>query len=265
MNRPLASILFLLLPLAALTQALPVTSTIQKPLPRNSTDTVQTAYDTTTPAIKDTTPKETPYNPAAGYRNWSIKAKILPWFLGDALGISGFAGFEYGITKNQSIGIDGFVYYEESSLDSVPDTTGLVHSVGDYWHSIERAILLDYRYYFNFQRLRRHTGITPYILAYLRYGRIDRYYDPLYPLSDYWKDHEQHYSAGLQLGATFASWDIPIDVNIGLFEKEKVIYTQFLTHGVETSTNWRPVEMGFRLSVNLVCWWKIHKPAPQAP
>jgi len=222
------------------------------------------AKDTTHPAAD--TPYETPYDPAANYRTWSIKGKALPWLFGNAGGISFFLGFEYGFAKNQSIGIDGFAYFEEASNDMAKDTAGVTHEVGDYWNSTEKAILLDYRYYFNFQRLRRRAGIAPYILAYVRDGWIDRSYDPLYPLTSYWQDHERHYSAGLQFGASIRAdrhWNF--DINFGLFEKEKVIHTEFLTHGVVTSTNWRPVEMGFRLSVNLFWWWSIHRYPAAAP
>lgn len=231
MNRTNVLFLFFLLPLAAAAQ-------------RSMTVTELT---------------ETPYDPKAGYRTWSVKGKILPWTLGNGGGVSGLLGIEYGFTKNQSIGIDVYSELEENSDDNVNDTSGVQHAIGDYWHSFERAIFFNYRYYFSFQRLREHKGIAPYLLAFVRYGKIDAAYDPLYPLNYYWKQDQRHYSAGLLLGTTFPFFTHRwcLDINTGIFDKQKVIYTQFLTHGVVSSTNWRPRDLGYRLSVNLVYWWKI--------
>jgi hypothetical protein len=279
MTRTLAPLLILLLPLTSLAQTgrqdtIPQHDTV----PKITLEQVQPAKVTRTQisrakilppkAPKDTTSWETPYNPAADTRTFSIKGKALPWLLGNGGGISFYLGLEYAIAKNQSIGIDAYTEFEQNSDDMVQDTSGTTHQIGDYWNSTEKAIFLEYRYYFNFQRLRKRYGIAPYLLAYVRDGKIDRAYDPLYPLMYYWQDHERHYSAGLQVGAIIAEhmpWHV--DVNIGLFEKEKEIHTEFLTHGVVTSTNWRPVEMGFRLSANYVWWWSIPNshPTPRTP
>jgi hypothetical protein len=200
----------------------------------------------------------TPYDPKADYRTWSIKGKILPWPLGNGGGISGLLGVEYGFTKNQSIGIDGYAEYEENSDDMVQDTSGVTHAEGNEWHSWERAIFLNYRYYFSMQRLRR-KGITPYIVAFVRYGQIDVAFSPLYPLT-YYKRHELDRSAGILIGSTYGLGNrLGLDVNLGLFEKEKIIDTEFLTHGVTSETHWKPVELGLRLSVNLVYWFVFKK------
>jgi hypothetical protein len=203
----------------------------------------------------------TPYDPQADYRTWSIKGKVLPFFLGNGGGLSALFGAEYGIATNQSIGIDGFFEYQENSDDNVQDTAGAEHSVGNYWHSSERAVFINYRYYFNFQRLRQKKGIAPYTVAFLRYGKLDQYYDPLYPLTSYYQNHEWDYSAGVLVGATFGSKRdkrFGLDVNTGVFEKEKVKDTEYLVHGVESEVHSRRTGLGFRLSVNL-SWWFIHK------
>ena len=205
----------------------------------------------------------TPYDPHANYRTWSLKGKVLPFFLGDFGGISGLFGVEYGIGKNQSIGIDGFLELQENSDDGVQDTAGVTHKVGNYWHSSERAVFLNYRYYFSFQRLRRKKGIAPYMVAFLRYGKLDQYYDPLYKLTSYYQNHEWDYSAGVLVGATFP-WArrVGIDVNTGVFEKEKVKDTEYLAHGVESLVRSRPTGLGFRLSVNVEWWWRRGKEKP---
>ena len=74
-------------------------------------------------------------------------------------GVSGLFGVEYGITKNQSIGVDGFLEYRENSNDMAQDTAGVTHQIGDYWNSVKRAVFLNYRYYFSFQRLRERARV----------------------------------------------------------------------------------------------------------
>lgn len=205
--------------------------------------------------------RPTPYNSKAPYRTWSIKGKVLPFFLGNGGGLSGLLGVEYGFAKNQSIGIDGFAEYQENSDDMVADTSGVQHAIGDYWHSWERAVFLNYRCYFGFQRLRERKGIAPYMVVFLRYGKLDQYYDPLYPLKSYYTNHERHYSGGILVGATFGikgEKNLGIDVNFGVFEKEKQISTVYLEHGIERMTHGNPVAPGFRLSVN-ISWWFRHR------
>ncbi len=198
----------------------------------------------------------TPYDPAGAHRTWSIKGKVLPFIVGNEAGASGLLGLEYGLTKNQSIGIDAFAEYQESAHDNVSDTAGVQHATGEYWHSWEKAIFLNYRYYFR-EKDGREDGIAPYIVGFLRYGRIDRYYDPLYVLSSYLSEHERHYSAGLLGGFTGSLSDkhrLGLDINTGLFIKKKDIWTVYRENDSERITRRRPIGPGFRLSVNLV-WW----------
>jgi len=201
---------------------------------------------------------ETPFDPRAAYQTCNLKGKILPWTLGNAGGVSGFLGVEVGFLKHQSIGVDGFLYLQESSSDQVYDTTGTKHNTGNYWNSTEKAVLFDYRYYFNFPRLRAKSGLVFYMLAYVRLGNIKRHYDPLFK-EPYVDQRETHRSAGLSLGTTIRAerhWGI--DVNAGLFEKEKTITTSYADGRLVTQ---KPVGLGFRLSANVSYWFKWRKSA----
>jgi hypothetical protein len=208
------------------------------------------------PSAAETFP--TPYNPGGDYHTCSIKGKVLPFILGNGGGFSTMLGLEYGFAKNQSIGVDAFFEYTGSSDDNVADTAGVVHDFGAYYTGLEKALFLNYRYYFNFQRLREKQGIAPYIVAFLRYGKIDQHYDPLYPLSRWQSNKETQYSTGILIGGTAVvggKGRLGLDVNFGLFEKEKVISAVYLKNGVETMVNGRPIGIGFRLSVNLSYWF----------
>ena len=193
-----------------------------------------------------------PYNPKADYETWSIKFKALPFLIGNGAGVSGFLGLEYSFLKNMSIGVDGYLLLQESSSDQIPDTAGVEHNTGNYCYSVERAVLVDYRYYFNFPRLRAR-GVVFYTLVYARLGHIFRHWDPLYP-HPFVTQNETHHSMGLSLGSTFSvdkesRWCL--DINAGIFEKDKTITSVDVANHRVTE---KPVGPGPRVSVNL-CYW----------
>jgi len=205
---------------------------------------------------------ETSYNPKADYHTWSVKGKVLPYpILGNGAGISVLLGVEYGFAMNQSIGVDVFSDWSENSNDNVADTAGVQHAFGDYYAGFEKALFLNYRYYFNFRRLREKKGVAPYLLVFFRDGKIYQHFDPLYPVQSWISNRERQYSAGLMVGATMQSNLGPdrldLDINLGIFDKLKEISQVYLENGVQTTVNSRPVGPGFRLSVNLVYWWAI--------
>jgi hypothetical protein len=202
----------------------------------------------------------TPFDPLGNFRNWAIKGKALPFILGDESGISALFGVEYGFAKNQSIGVDGFVEFISKADENGIDTAGIMHSVSPYYHSGEKALFLNYRYYFNCKKLREQLGIIPYALVFLRYGKIDQHYDPLYPLTSFLNNQETHYSAGLMAGSIFQlshSGRLGVDVNTGLFFKLKDISTVYLKDNRSYIVTSNPFGPGFRLSVNLVYWFYL--------
>jgi hypothetical protein len=86
---------------------------------------------------------QTPYDPKADYRTWSVKGKALPYILGNGGGISAMLGVEYGFAKNQSIGVDVFADWSESSDDNVADTAGVQHAFGNFYNGFEKALFLE--------------------------------------------------------------------------------------------------------------------------
>src|SRR5262249_35762341 len=142
-------------------------------------------------------------------------------------------GVEYGFARNQSIGVDGFIEAISKSDNNEVDTSGVSHDVATYYRSREKAIFLNYRYYFNFKNLRYDRGIIPYALVFLRYGTIAQHYIPLYPLTSYLRNNEKHYSVGFMAGSLFNlshTGRLGVDVNMGVFLKRKEISTVYLTN-----------------------------------
>lgn len=202
----------------------------------------------------------TPYDPTGTARFWAIKGKVLPFVLGDESGVSALLGLEYGFAKNQSIGIDAFAEFTTRTDDNAPDTAGVTHAIARYYHGRERALFLNYRYYFNYKGLRTDRGIIPYALVFLRYGKIDQHYDPLYPLTSFLNNNETHYSAGLMAGSIFQlshTGRLGVDVNTGVFIKQKDISTVYLLNHDRSNFKSKPIGPGFRLSANLVYWFYI--------
>lgn len=202
----------------------------------------------------------TGYDPLGHSRNWSIKGKVLPFVLGDESGISALAGIEYGFSKNQSVGIDGFFESTSKSDENSIDTAGVMHPVSQYYHGTEKAVFFNYRYYLKCGNLREKRGIAPYLLTFLRYSRIHQHYDPLYPLTGWLTNDEMQYSLGLMGGALIQfshTGRLCLDINTGVFMKKRNITTVYLKDRLPFTVSSNPLGPGFRLSVNLVYWFYL--------
>lgn len=201
--------------------------------------------------------ERSPYDPKANFHTWNLKGKILPFPIGNGGGISGMLGIEYGFAQNQSIGVDGYILLQEDSHDNISDTAGVEHSTAQTYHSSERALFLNYRYYFNFARLRRH-GFIPYALVFYRYCKLGQHFDPHYPLTSFLNNYETQNSVGLMIGSSYqfrATPRLGLDVNLGIFEKQKDITTNYLQNRLISTAHTHPFGPGFRISVNLVYWF----------
>ena len=105
-----------------------------------------------------------------------------------------------------------------------------------------------------------------YTLLFLRYGRISNHEDPAYK-NDYISKDEIHRSAGLLLGTSFSiapSGRLGVDINTGVFEKEKEITTVYRDGGLVKTRFEKPTGLGYRLSVNL-CYWFFRTAAHVKP
>lgn len=96
----------------------------------------------------------TPFNPKADENTYGIKAKILPFFIGNSMGIYTSLGTEIGFLKNQSFTAEWFFNYGHGSNDEVTDRYGNEHDSGNLEQMNEHALQLGYRYYYGIQALR---------------------------------------------------------------------------------------------------------------
>ena len=183
-----------------------------------------------TKAIKDF---RTPYNPKGDYHTWGIKATLLPIPSSDQTQVVSALGIEYGVTKNQSIGLDAHFDYTFGSHSNVLDTLGGFHSTGQDFHTTDLAAILNYRYYFNMEKSRNDNGLYFYAGAFLKYGRVYYYENQLYQ-ADYISKDENNYSEGILFGAILrisGVKNIGIDGNVGLAHLETDLTTVYKNNG----------------------------------
>jgi hypothetical protein len=181
----------------------------------------------------------------------AVKATVLPYFIGNDAGIATSVGFEYIFFKHHSIGIDGFLHVAYGSSDNILDTADVRHDVGSRHHSTEKAIFFNYRYYFNYKKLREQKGVTVYISPYFRYGYIERHNDPLFKVN-YVFQKERSWSEGILLGMVGKIDECKrckFDVNIGPFKKQKDITTVYLEDQIEKTRFEKKETVGLRIGV----------------
>jgi hypothetical protein len=181
----------------------------------------------------------------------AVKGTLLPYFIGNDAGIATSVGFEYIFLKHHSIGIDGFLHLALGSHDNIYDTAGVFHDVGSSHHSTEKAIFINYRYYFNYKKLREQKGVTVYFSPYFRYGNIERHDDPLFKVN-YVFQKERSYAEGILLGVVGEIDETKrckFDFNIGPFKKQKDITTEYLEDKIEKTRFEKKETIGCRIGV----------------
>ncbi len=203
---------------------------------------------------KEKKPILTPYNRNGNSQNWGIRfgAAILP--IGNDMALPFLLGVDVGFLKNNSIGIQGFIFYYSGSNDEAHDTAGVARGVGDDHSNFERAILIDYRHYYNFPKLRQKTGICLYTSIIARYGKKSKYEDPLYTRT-FVSYKETDYSTALSLGFIYSPPKIlSYDFNIGYAYKEADITNVYKEHYRVITDITKPKTFVPRFSLSLYIW-----------
>ncbi|MBS1637341.1 MAG: tetratricopeptide repeat protein [Bacteroidetes bacterium] len=229
-------------------------------------DTTRYLYDIIKPGLKKTKAYTTPFDPASAYRNWAVKGKAMPYVLGNGGGINALLGVEYGLGKHHSLGIDAYLLSGGSpgeEYDTLKKETIVTPASG----STDRALFLNYRYYFGLQGLRQNHGLTFYTGAFARYGYL------FYTFENGYKTHilsqnETHYSGGILLGSIIRVKDqMGIDVNVGIYYKEIYAHKAYTDNGMTIREDKSHSQVSARIGLNFELWFlrnKPHKPVPQA-
>lgn len=206
---------------------------------------------------------QTPFDKKGAWNYCAIKFKILPWIsVPSGSGLNPSAGFEYGFSKNQSIGID--FYYNHYSF-----------SAGDRYDSIQdhyvakprklyrdKAIFINYRYYLNSHKLREKSGSCFYMGSFVRAGILNfKYEDGYVKTSSVTKEH--HYSLGLMYGILHQidvfkkDRQFNVDAYLGIYVKQKIQFIEYTnSDNLMIVDKDYPVGMGFRIGLTFSVTFK---------
>jgi hypothetical protein len=206
--------------------------------------------------IKDSIKKEaalTPYDPIGNYETWAVKGKILPYAMGGGGGVNALLGLEFGFCKNQSLGIDAYLLTMGNHHD-VFDPSKQEYVSTPAAGTNDKALFLNYRYYFSNRNLREKRGLELYAGSFLRYGYTIFVYEPGYP-SNILAEHEMHYSGGPLIGVLKRFHNrLCVDLNLGAYYMEKDITTVTKPVNQEVTARNQVSEYGLRVGFNLYFW-----------
>lgn len=199
---------------------------------------------------------KTPFNPIGSDNTYALKARVLPFLLGNGSGISTLLGTEIGFLKRNSIGFEGIYITKHDTEDKVTDLNGVYHETGNRSKYFERAILVDYRFYFNFQKYRRQNGLTFYTSCFFKKGQIDERNDPNFR-NEYINRKEDYNSYGIVLGSILNfknSEHFGFDVSFGYFRKDKNISTDYREATLIKTINSNEIGTGLRIGLTIDYW-----------
>jgi hypothetical protein len=207
----------------------------------------------------------TPFNPKSRYYNIDVRgiAAFYPWGNGGGA-VAGF-GFDVGIGRRQSLGLEAIYYTYGDAEDEVTDNEGVTHQDGgNRTCARDNAIFLNYRYYLNWQ-WQRSKGYAPYISAFARYGRLVKMQDQNFPGNEYTMETDIQKSAGIVLGSiyTFEESNFGIDVNVGAFYKThdiKTDYIELFDGGIVAS---KQSNFGIRVGFSINYWFDFKRKGAQ--
>lgn len=198
---------------------------------------------------------QTPFNKNSKNKNWAIKGKVLPFPIGNDLGINGLLGVEFAFLKNHTIGVDAYCLYLFGSHDKVKDTAGVEHEVGSFHKSFDKAIFMNYRFYFDFKKLRANKGLSLFTGCFYRYGQVNSSKDPAFE-KEYINTWETDNSAGLFFGGIYhLRKRLGLDFNLGYYYKQMNIRSTYLDkQDIKIKTE-NPNTTGLRIGLNLTYWF----------
>ncbi|MFI5141222.1 MAG: hypothetical protein ACHQII_02600 [Bacteroidia bacterium] len=202
----------------------------------------------------------TAYNPKGNYQTFDIKAALIPWTLGNAGGIFLSLGADYSFFKNHSIGIEATLYGDQGNHDSYTYTNNSVTVPAQSYKGANKAIYLNYRYYFNFQNIRQKTGLIFYIGAFGRMGTANYKWTAGYTYDSITSSKKTYYSYGALAGASIKLKHrkyIGFDFNVGTLYNNKTVGEVYQKYPTQLHTNVQFASYDLRLSVS-VCWWFYH-------
>ncbi|MEC4005204.1 hypothetical protein OX283_011090 [Flavobacterium sp. SUN052] len=204
---------------------------------------------------------KTPFNPVGTENTYALKARILPFLLGNGSGISTLFGTEIGFLKRNSFGFQGIFISSHDIQDMVTDLAGVYHESGNRSKFVDRAFLFDYRFYFNLQKFRRQNGLTFYTSCFFKKGQQVESYDENFR-NDYIYRKENYNSYGIVIGSILNfknSEHFGVDLSLGYFRKDKNSSTDYQVGSMIKTINEKAIGTGLRIGLTINYWIFVKK------
>lgn len=204
---------------------------------------------------------QTPFNPKANYQTWGIRARVLPWLLGNADGLNVLLGGEIGFLKHHSIAIDGYYYGDQDHHDNYNGPNDPQNKASDHYNGSNRALFFAYNYHYSLQNLREQMGLEAYTGLCGRLGQISKAWDRGISKDSVLRSDGRYYSAGPQAGIILTFNEerhFAINFNIAALYTIKDL-SQQSTHSLVLSDNtYHFNTYDLRIGLNLY-WWFMYK------
>ncbi len=199
------------------------------------------------------TSNETPFNPKADYNTMVLKGKILPFVFGNGGGINLFLGGELGFLKNQSLGVDLYLLAVGGSSE-IYDSIKKEYVPGYASGRNDKAVFVNYRYYFAPQKFRQKQETVFYVGTFFRYGYWFFNYEDGYK-TNIVSQNEKSFSEGVLLGFQAGIFD----VNVGVYYRQLHGREVLATVNGNIPFTYDHNFTGLRIGANLYLWGKRNK------
>ena len=205
--------------------------------------------------------KLTPFAPKSKYETIGIKARFLPWVLGNAGGASFLLGVEFGFLRNNSISVDGMLYGTQDHHDNYFGPNDPRNRESDDYYGGDEALYFSYNYYFDLKNSRDEMGVAFYAGANYRLGKADHTWDKGISSDSILRSSRNYYSFGPQIGF-IVKWGekkhFALNMNIAGLYSTKDITEQRTSNLVITNYYYHLNSYDLKVGINLY-WWFIRK------
>lgn len=214
------------------------------------------------PAEDSTSAWQTPFNPKANYQTIGLRARALPWIMGNAGGLNVLLGAEIGFLKHHSIEIDGYFYGDEDHHDNYYGPNDPKNKDSDDYGGSNRALFFAYNYHYSLQNLREQMGLEAYTGLCGRIGQFGKTWDRGICKDSVLRSDEHYYSAGPQAGIILTFNEerhFAINLNAAVLYTMKDL-SQQSTHSMALSDNsYHFNTCDLRIGINLYWWFRYNK------
>lgn len=209
-----------------------------------------------------TNDKKTPFDPKGNYQTFAVRLRLLPWTIGDSKGYNALIGLQFSFFLNHSLSADVLTNYKNNNADAYYRNDSLIRPVRNRNESTIE-FHFAYNYHFNFESLRKNSGLSFYTGINYRIGSRQLVSDTaLYIGDNTISSNRQYYSIGPQVGLLWnlgRSRIFTLNLNITPFYNIANVTTTTLEVANSYTYHDTFKTYDFRVGLNLILWLKYRK------